>query len=521
MTQPIIFTADPSTTFQTIEHFGASDAWSADPIGKHWSEVNKNKLADLLFSQDSGIGLSAWRFNIGGGMGLMEQITSATAPAAPGADPWRRAIDCFKPAAAAPYDWSRHAGQQWFLRAAQARGVEQFIAFVNSPPYWMTKNGFSYASEDVGTSNLAPGAVDSFVGFLMDVLAHFHDNGIDFHHISPINEPSWDWNNGSQEGNRYSNEDIRRVVAVLADRLRERRLPTRISVAEAAEIGAMLDDSSYRQLTENPAAAYSGHNNETKYGGKYREYIREFLADPSFADRIDHHLAYHSYFYDRPTETEDRLVHARELLRNNAASTGRTPARLWQTEYCLLGKDGRGRDLGMDSALRVAQVIHCDLAYANASAWSWWLAISRNDYKDGLIYTDYTNPGDEETIWPSKILWILGHYSRFIRPGAVRCQMSATYTTQQSDILASAYIAPNGADLIYVFINMSNEAHELRIQSKGSTLTPYLTSPAADDNLRPLPLIPTDAAFTLPARSVLTLVERKVSLNPLVSRVIA
>jgi hypothetical protein len=78
MTQPLIFTADPSKTYQMIEHFGASDAWSADPVGKWWSEANKNILADFLFSMDNGIGLSAWRFNIGGGMGLIGRPSTAT-----------------------------------------------------------------------------------------------------------------------------------------------------------------------------------------------------------------------------------------------------------------------------------------------------------------------------------------------------------------------------------------------------------------------------------------------------------
>ena len=43
-----------STTFQTIDNFGASDAWSMDPIGKEWSESNKEKIADLLFSRTRG-----------------------------------------------------------------------------------------------------------------------------------------------------------------------------------------------------------------------------------------------------------------------------------------------------------------------------------------------------------------------------------------------------------------------------------------------------------------------------------
>src|SRR6478609_3415782 len=55
-------------TFQTIDHFGASDAWSCQFVG-NWPEKKKNSIADYLFSLDTlndggpkGIGLSMWRF---------------------------------------------------------------------------------------------------------------------------------------------------------------------------------------------------------------------------------------------------------------------------------------------------------------------------------------------------------------------------------------------------------------------------------------------------------------------------
>ena len=65
----------------------------------------------------------------------------------------------------------------------------------------------------------------------------------------------------------------------------------------------------------------------------------------------------------------------------------------WMSEYCILGGNegeinGNGRDLGMKSALYLAQVIHQDLVIANAAAWNWWIAVSPYNYKDGLIYID-------------------------------------------------------------------------------------------------------------------------------------
>ena len=62
---------DPSKTYQAIDNFAASDAWSCQFVG-NWPEEKKNAIADLLFSTDTlkdgtpkGIGLSMWRYNIG------------------------------------------------------------------------------------------------------------------------------------------------------------------------------------------------------------------------------------------------------------------------------------------------------------------------------------------------------------------------------------------------------------------------------------------------------------------------
>lgn len=56
---------------QTMDYFGASDAWSMQFIGL-WPQEKQNQIADWLFSTENdengkpkGIGLSLWRFNVG------------------------------------------------------------------------------------------------------------------------------------------------------------------------------------------------------------------------------------------------------------------------------------------------------------------------------------------------------------------------------------------------------------------------------------------------------------------------
>ena len=68
------FTIELAQPRQTIQHFGASDAWSMQFIGLWDNEAEQQKVADWLFSTENdaqgkplGIGLSVWRFNLGAG----------------------------------------------------------------------------------------------------------------------------------------------------------------------------------------------------------------------------------------------------------------------------------------------------------------------------------------------------------------------------------------------------------------------------------------------------------------------
>ena len=82
---------------QTIDNFAASDCWSMQKIGA-WALPQKERVADLLFSVDKGIGLSAWRFNIGGGMNPYINHS------------WRT-VETFE-VEQGVYDWSRQEEEQ-------------------------------------------------------------------------------------------------------------------------------------------------------------------------------------------------------------------------------------------------------------------------------------------------------------------------------------------------------------------------------------------------------------------------
>lgn len=482
--QEITIIVDTSVEYQTIDNFGASDCWSFQKIGT-WVEPQKEKIADLLFSTEKGIGLSAWRFNIGAG------INKTTIQ-----HPWRTA-ETFE-ISEGHYDWSRQAPERWFLKAAQARGVTQFIAFVNSPPARMTRNGYTNCTDKLGSTNLKPGYEQQFATYLVDILKHFRDDwDILFDYISPVNEPQWEWNDGcNQEGNRAGNTDIKKIVTTLQAEMRRQGLATQISLVESGDLRSWYEEQ--RSIS-------------AEYGTTYGNYLGEVFADQAIQSKIARHLCGHSYWSDR---LESQLIQDRQALYIKLLPYLNNGWKYWMSEYCVLdgpeGKGGRGRDLTMKTALDVARVIHYDLTILHASAWQWWTAVSPEDYKDGLIYTDYLNNPKSQSIITSKLLWAFGNYSRYIRPGSVRVKLAGA--NDKYGLLGSAYLNQNHDQLIIVLINMSTSEKVVNLILSGLNsdsnfiFTPYVTSEAPEDDLKAYARFSTKDSYHIPARSIVTLV---------------
>ena len=58
----------------------------------------------------------------------------------------------------------------------------------------------------------------------------------------------------------------------------------------------------------------------------------------------------------------------------------------------------------------------------------------------------------------SKLLWVLGNYSRFIRPGMMRikCELSEDQS-MGNGVLVSAYLDEQEDRIVYVFTNLSTD----------------------------------------------------------------
>ncbi|WP_340105364.1 glycoside hydrolase [Rhodohalobacter sp. 8-1] len=487
----LVLTVDLENRHQTVHNFGASDAWSTQFVGKNWPLEKREQIADLLFSSEldsdgnpMGIGLSAWRFNIGAGSARQGDESGIS-------DPWRRSESFLT--ADSTYDWNRQQGQQWFLEAADQRGVETLIGFVNSSPVLLTKNGKAFG-DGSGNANISPEHYDDFADYLARIGQYFDENGTPLSYISPVNEPQWDWSEGNgQEGSPYQNEEIASVVSALDEKIREYGLNTQIEIPETAQIDYLYDGN------------LEGRSDQTEF----------FFGDESRVKAltsIKPKMAAHSYFTTYPV---NEMIEKRRSVWDDIQQTD-SDLEYWMTEFCVLGDvgdglQGSGRDLGIDPALYVARVMHYDLTIANASAWQWWLGVSPYDYKDGLVYIDH-NMNDGQ-VYDSKILWAMGNFSRFIRPGAVRVGMSRSDQLSPEEsadqVMASAYVHPESGQFVSVIINNGNQPSDLFLNFEDvdeqnlSAITPYLTSGNSD--LSKLPSVSYGDALSVPARSVITL----------------
>lgn len=479
-TSSVTVTVNPGKTFQTIDNFAASDAWSCQFVG-NWPDDKKNAIADWLFSMDTlqdgspkGIGLSAWRFNFGAGSAQQGEVSGIK-------DEWRRAESFLD--AANTYNWNRQQGQLWFLQAAKQRGVKNFIGFYNSPPVQYTRNGKAFATAKV--CNIAGERYDDFADYIVTTLKGIKQKwGIDFNYISPVNEPQWDWSDGGQEGSPYYNTDISGAVRSINRSLQHNRLATKILLPEAGEYYYLYEDR------DKPGKG-------SQVNAFFNKTSPDYIGNLPNVSKI---VAAHSYFTSSPFEEAEKT---RRQVHNSISRI--SGLKFWQSEYCILGDNdgeinGAGKDTGIIPALYVAKLIYNDLVNANATAWQWWLAISPYDYKDGLVYIDkHKTDGQYHS---SKMMWALGNYSRFVRPGMKRAELRLS----APGIYASAYIDENKKHAVIVAINESKAGKNIHCAIEGNTIAQkadvFLTT-AGKDLVKEIASLDN---IILPSESVATIV---------------
>ncbi len=449
---------DRRKTFQTFTGFGASGAWWAQCVGG-WDHTDpesglpvRERIAMLLYDKDAGIGLTAYRFNVGGG--------SKDSGKGDIGNPLRR-TECF----ALPgggYDFSRDANAVAMLRLAVQYGAEEVILFVNSPPEHLTRNGMTHCSKNRPfLDNLPKENYLPFARFCLDTAEHFLAQGVPVKYISPINEPFWVWN-GGQEGCHYTPRSAGALMEVIAREM-ERRPALKNVMLSGVE------------------------NGDIRWFNK--SYTRQLLRRDAVRRRMDG-IDLHSYFLNpfHPVKLPVFNNRAGFLRRYRAWLDRIYPGTaVKMSEWCHMQG---GRDRGMDSALVMANVIYEDLTILNVTAWQHWIAVSEMDYCDGLIYIDLA----AKTFEMTKRYYATGNFSKYIPRGAKRVAV----TCPTPEIKALAFV--KGDKTVLILINDTKETKPVTLPAAKGTLA--VTDDA--ENLKEHEIITADV--TLTPRSVNTFV---------------
>lgn len=169
---------------------------------------------------------------------------------------------------------------------------------------------------------------------------------------------------------------------------------------------------------------------------------------------------------------------------------------LWQTEVSGQG----GADDSIADGITWALKIHAALDTGGASAWVWWWGVTQHaSQNDGLI--------DSDGVTIPKRTYVLGQFSKFVRPGMVKFGITGT---PPANVSVTTYKDPVSNNIAIVAINNQASTSSLTVildsTSKCKVVVPWLTD--SSNNVAVQTPISLGAgktfSFTLPLTSVTT-----------------
>lgn len=367
---------DANKKYGQFEGFGASGAWWAQEVGG-WEHIDENsglavrdRISQLLYSKENGIGLRTYRYNIGAGSAYSGNGNI---------DNSLRRTESFD-MGEGKYDFSRDKNAVYMMKQAAKDGADEIILFVNSPVERLTKNGWSHLGKrQIMRDNLSPKNYKAFAKYCLDVTEHFVDEGLPVKYLSPINEPIWIWN-GGQEGCHYSPWSAAKTMKCFADEMIKR-----VNLKDVMLSGVESGDVRWFN----------------------KSYTRALMHYKSVREKIDA-VDVHSYCLPLPIPVKGFNNRVAFITRYRKWLDKHYPnLEVKMSEWCHMKG---GRDKTMDSALVMANVIYEDISILNVSSWQHWIAVSEVDYCDGLIYINLS----DKTFEMTKRYYATGNFSKYI-----------------------------------------------------------------------------------------------------------
>lgn len=409
-------TVNKDKKFQIFSGFGASGAWWAQIVGG-WENIDnesnmptRDRIAQLLYNPEKGIGLNTYRYNSG--------TDSAFSDKGEYSD-FARRTESFSDGNGG-YDFSKDKNAVYMMKKSVEEGAKEVILFVNSPLETMTRNGMAHHSKmDFFKTNLKNDCAEAFCKYTLDVTEHFVKKGLPIKYISPVNEPLWKWD-GGQEGCHYSPKEAFKVMELFAKEMKKRPTLSRVKLSGM-------------------------ENGDIRWFNK--SYTRAMLKSPlvrELSDGVD----FHSYFIVPSFNgieipfIRKRIPYLKRFRKWMDRNYPNVPLKMSEWTH-MQG----GRDCSMNSALEMAKIMYEDISILNVTTWQHWIACSHYDYCDGLIYLDTEKQSFELT----KRFFVTGNFSKYIPENAERIESLC----DDKDIMSLAFY--KDGKTILIIINPSNQ----------------------------------------------------------------
>ncbi|TMC02661.1 MAG: hypothetical protein E6J41_29570 [Chloroflexi bacterium] len=412
-----------------FQGWGTSLAWWANVVGG-WRSAPA--IEDALFGlprpgHPDRLGLNVIRYDVGAspvlwcpaaGPSSACAATPSSERTLPVADAGRvptcpsfgpgRAVPALAGAPGEAIDLRRDRNQVAVLRAALDRAPRRsFVleAFANSPPWWLTVSGCPQGNPDAtdARDNLAPADYGAYARYLAGVLAAFHERGVAFDTLDPLNEPEnpWGQNNnpytgqpfcqsGCQEGMHFGPEpplrdtpSIGPLLGQVCQTLSTHGIATRVATPDG------FNPSDTRALVglSGPPATCQAQINTHMYDFVFPNGVVPYGQGISIYD---------------PTGVGG----GRQALAGTARALSQG---LWMSEF---GTGGAAAD--MASGLTLASTIAADMRWLRPTAWVNWQPVEGSG---GWGLFEAPSFPAEGPVTMTRRFFAMEQYARFIRPG--------------------------------------------------------------------------------------------------------
>jgi glucosylceramidase len=419
------YNLDECRALQTIDGFGGSflEAGMVNLNGLSSDQARQSVLA-ALFNPSTGAGFSAMKTVIGG-----TDFQSAI-------QQWYSYDDTEGDVTMANFSIARDLapnGLISYIKAARAAGG-QFVleAPMDYPPDWMLYDVNVRELQDVN-----PVYYDALALYYLKYTQEYERNGIHIDYLSPFNEPYI-----------YTQISIDEIQDLIRDHLgplfEKEHATTKILLGES--VTREFARISYPALMDDP---------------RTRKYISA--------------MAYHGYNTSPGEPTYDLLTELHQMYPD---------VHLWMTEICChVFEDHAGVFYGFEQGAWWGDRIVSDLE-SGASAWIYWNMILNENGGPWLVSSIHSDaPGNRQepmiiinsvdhSVYYTGLYYYLAHFSKFVRPGAVRI------STDGSTVDGLRVISFRNSDGTLVSELLNSQGADLNLQLSWRNRSLSLTLPA-------------------------------------------